>query len=528
MADWASWPLSGYVPPLLGENDRANEIFKKVHDLKSIRGRSNEATYAACLYIACRQEDKPRTFKGGWVGCEDCRCGNQCCWCSQPRSHALTYPPTLTCPPPLTYRPPLTCSPSRTCSPPVHVLSPSHMLSSPHMLPPSHAPPLTCSSTLPRVSPSTTSAEIGSAGNNISKKEIGRATKFIVKQLEADMGAVDMGAVNAGDFMVSSRRFHGGFSISRCRGSETLSPLAPLCHHHSPLTPLAPFSVPLLPSLPSFPPPPLLPVQRRFCSHLGMKGAPVQAAIEVVQNTEHIDIRTSRAPISKAAAAIYMVTQLCSNPVPTKGSVRVIVSAVTQLCSNPVPTKDISRATVVAEGTIRNTYKDLLPSPSPLQVSCFSCTCSSPLPFHSLPPYLQTYHRQQEWQRAPFATPTRTCCPPPFLSDSPLPTWLSFHSPFTFLVCARHIAGNRSGRGHHTQHVQGPAALPPPFPPVLNPLFLPVCHSLFPALLPDISRATGVAEGTIRNTYKDLLPFASRLLPESYAKPEDIAKLSPS
>ncbi|CAI7778299.1 unnamed protein product [Closterium sp. NIES-53] len=170
--------------------DRANEIFKKVHDLKSIRGRSNEATYAACLYIACRQEDKPRTFK-----------------------------------------------------------------------------------------------EIGSAGNNISKKEIGRATKFIVKQLEADMGAVDMGAVNAGDFM------------------------------------------------------------RRFCSHLGMKGAPVQAAIEVVQNTEHIDIRTSRAPISKAAAAIYMVTQLCSNP---------------------VPTKDISRATGVAEGTIRNTYKDLLPFASRL------------------------------------------------------------------------------------------------------------------------------------------------------------------
>ncbi|CAI5471202.1 unnamed protein product [Closterium sp. Yama58-4] len=170
--------------------DRANEIFKKVHDLKSIRGRSNEATYAACLYIACRQEDKPRTFK-----------------------------------------------------------------------------------------------EIGSAGNNISKKEIGRATKFIVKQLEADMGAVDMGAVNAGDFM------------------------------------------------------------RRFCSHLGMKGAPVQAAIEVVQNTEQIDIRTSRAPISKAAAAIYMVTQLCSNP---------------------VPTKDISRATGVAEGTIRNTYKDLLPFASRL------------------------------------------------------------------------------------------------------------------------------------------------------------------
>jgi hypothetical protein len=44
--------------------DRANEIYKKVEDLKSIRGRSQDAILAACLYIACRQEDKPRTFKG--------------------------------------------------------------------------------------------------------------------------------------------------------------------------------------------------------------------------------------------------------------------------------------------------------------------------------------------------------------------------------------------------------------------------------------------------------------------------------
>jgi transcription initiation factor TFIIIB Brf1 subunit/transcription initiation factor TFIIB len=44
--------------------DRANEIYKKVEDLKSIRGRSQDAILAACLYIACRQEDRPRTFKG--------------------------------------------------------------------------------------------------------------------------------------------------------------------------------------------------------------------------------------------------------------------------------------------------------------------------------------------------------------------------------------------------------------------------------------------------------------------------------
>nr|GEV40102.1 transcription initiation factor IIB-2 [Tanacetum cinerariifolium] len=44
--------------------DRANDIFKKVEDQKmSGRGRKQDATLAACLYIACRQEDKPRTVK---------------------------------------------------------------------------------------------------------------------------------------------------------------------------------------------------------------------------------------------------------------------------------------------------------------------------------------------------------------------------------------------------------------------------------------------------------------------------------
>ncbi|KAE9445004.1 hypothetical protein C3L33_23100, partial [Rhododendron williamsianum] len=44
--------------------DRANEIYKKVEDQKSSRGRNQDAILAACLYIACRQEDKPRTVKG--------------------------------------------------------------------------------------------------------------------------------------------------------------------------------------------------------------------------------------------------------------------------------------------------------------------------------------------------------------------------------------------------------------------------------------------------------------------------------
>ena len=43
--------------------DRANVLFKQVHDGKSLKGRSNDAIASACLYIACRQEGVPRTFK---------------------------------------------------------------------------------------------------------------------------------------------------------------------------------------------------------------------------------------------------------------------------------------------------------------------------------------------------------------------------------------------------------------------------------------------------------------------------------
>jgi transcription initiation factor TFIIB len=50
----------GLVPTI---KDRANELFRDIAELKSIRGRSASAIHAACLYIACRQEDKPRTFK---------------------------------------------------------------------------------------------------------------------------------------------------------------------------------------------------------------------------------------------------------------------------------------------------------------------------------------------------------------------------------------------------------------------------------------------------------------------------------
>ncbi|KAF9598195.1 hypothetical protein IFM89_025812 [Coptis chinensis] len=45
-------------------------------------------------------------------------------------------------------------------------------------------------------------------------------------------------------------------------------------------------------------------------------------------------------------------------------------------------------------------------------------------------------------------------------------------------------------------------------------------------LLKDISLATGVAEGTIRNSYKYLYPYVSRLIPSWYAKEEDLKNLS--
>ncbi|KAH0721767.1 transcription initiation factor IIB-2 [Solanum lycopersicum] len=164
--------------------DRANEIYKKVEDQKSSRGRNQDAILAACLYIACRQEDKPRTVK-----------------------------------------------------------------------------------------------EICSVANGATKKEIGRAKEYIVKQLELEMGqSVEMGTIHAGDFM------------------------------------------------------------RRFCSNLGMTNQAVKAAQEAVKKSEEFDIR--RSPISIAAAVIYIVTQLSDEK---------------------KPVKDVSLATGVAEGTIRNSFKDLYP-----------------------------------------------------------------------------------------------------------------------------------------------------------------------
>ncbi|VDN04355.1 unnamed protein product [Thelazia callipaeda] len=43
--------------------DGAAKVFKDVLDSKALRGKNNEAQAAACLYIACRKEGVPRTFK---------------------------------------------------------------------------------------------------------------------------------------------------------------------------------------------------------------------------------------------------------------------------------------------------------------------------------------------------------------------------------------------------------------------------------------------------------------------------------
>lgn len=42
----------------------------------------------------------------------------------------------------------------------------------------------------------------------------------------------------------------------------------------------------------------------------------------------------------------------------------------------------------------------------------------------------------------------------------------------------------------------------------------------------DVALATGVAEGTIRNSYKDLYPHLTKIIPTWYAQEDDIKNLS--
>jgi transcription initiation factor TFIIB len=44
--------------------DRAKEVYKRMHEARqSPRGKKRDVFYAACLYVACRNEGKPRTYK---------------------------------------------------------------------------------------------------------------------------------------------------------------------------------------------------------------------------------------------------------------------------------------------------------------------------------------------------------------------------------------------------------------------------------------------------------------------------------
>ena len=43
--------------------DKASSLFKRVHQMRKLKGRSHDTISAAVLYIACRQESVPRAFK---------------------------------------------------------------------------------------------------------------------------------------------------------------------------------------------------------------------------------------------------------------------------------------------------------------------------------------------------------------------------------------------------------------------------------------------------------------------------------
>ena len=43
--------------------DKASSLFKRVHQMRKLKGRAHDTICAAVLYIACRQEAVPRAFK---------------------------------------------------------------------------------------------------------------------------------------------------------------------------------------------------------------------------------------------------------------------------------------------------------------------------------------------------------------------------------------------------------------------------------------------------------------------------------
>lgn len=177
--------------------DRANNLFKQVHDSKNLKGRSNDAIASACLYIACRQEGVPRTFK------EIC------------------------------------------------------------------------------------------AVSKISKKEIGRCFKLILKALDT---SVDL--ITTGDFM------------------------------------------------------------SRFCSNLGLPNMVQRAATHIAGKAVELDIVPGRSPISVAAAAIYMASQVTSFAI-SKFQINTIIYF--QASEDKRSQKEIGDIAGAADVTIRQSYKLMYP-----------------------------------------------------------------------------------------------------------------------------------------------------------------------
>ncbi|KAF3579790.1 hypothetical protein DY000_02028476 [Brassica cretica] len=296
--------------------DRANEIFKRLEDQKSTRGRNQDALLAACLYISCRQEDKPRTIK------EICSVANGATKKEMGRAkdfivktlgletghsvemgaiHAGDFMPDsclavcficgyvwcgITLSTNITKRMFLfdlfierlglvgtIKDRANEIFKRLEDQKSTRGRNQDALL--AACLYISCrQEDKPR-----TIKEICSVANGATKKEMGRAKDFIVKTLGLETGhSVEMGAIHAGDFM------------------------------------------------------------KRFCSNLGMSHQAVRAAEEAVKKSEEFDIR--RSPISIAAVVIYIITQLSDDK---------------------KPLKDIAIATGVAEGTIRNSYKDLYP-----------------------------------------------------------------------------------------------------------------------------------------------------------------------
>lgn len=178
------------LPKML--TDRAQTLYKQVHESKTLKGRCNDAIVSACMYIACRQEGVPRTFK------EIC------------------------------------------------------------------------------------------AVSKISKKEIGRVFKLILKNLETNVELI-----TTGDFM------------------------------------------------------------SRFCSNLGLPSSVQKAATCIAKKAVEMDLVPGRSPISVAAAAIYMASQASSD--------------------KKTP-KEIGDIAGVAEVTIRQSYKSMIPKAMELFPTDFKFT----------------------------------------------------------------------------------------------------------------------------------------------------------